>query len=100
MKTIRVCLLVALFLLALPVSVAADDTDLPMESANYAITWCTLEEDHGGSAESASFVIETAVVGQMIAHETSRSDAYFLCAGFSCFPLAEHQIFLPLILRQ
>jgi hypothetical protein len=44
--------------------------------------------------------METAVVGQMIAQETSGSDAYFICAGFSCFPLAEHQIFLPLILRQ
>ena len=100
MKTTRLCLLVVLLLLALPLPVAVADSEPPMESTNYAITWSTLEESHGGSAESENFAMANAVVGQMVAQETSASDGYFLCAGFTCFPLAEHQIFLPLVLRQ
>lgn len=101
MKTIHTCLLVTLLMLALPLSVAADDSAPPMESANYVMTSSTLEEDHGGPAESETFTLQVAVVGQTVAQETSAGNEHLLCAGFICFPLSDqHHIFLPLVLRQ
>jgi hypothetical protein len=100
MKTTHLCLLVMLLALILPASVVAGDSEPPMESANYLITWSTLEEDHGSPAESDNFTMAAAVVGQAVAQETGAGGEYLLCPGFLCLPKAHHQIFLPLILRQ
>jgi hypothetical protein len=99
MKIISIYLMVAMLLLALPGLALSGDSDPPMSSTNYAITWSALEESHGGSSGSGSFRMETAVVGQMVAQETSHSDGYSLCAGYSCYPLVGYTVFLPLVIR-
>jgi hypothetical protein len=100
MKSLRLWFLVIGLALALPGSSLADASSPPMESTNYAITWSTLEETHGGQATSDNFTMETAVVGQMFAQSASLGGHYDLCTGFACLPGVNYRIYLPVILRK
>lgn len=96
MKHLQILLLIALLLLASPGAILADDSNPPMESTNYAITWSALEEAHGGPTASDNFQMVNASVGQTLAQDENTGG---LCTGFICIPTTKHHIFLPLVLR-
>jgi hypothetical protein len=83
----------ALLCLALLASVA-----LAMSSTNYRLDWFTpLTGGGGGAASSASYAVNFTVGQSVVGASTSAN--YGGCLGYWCAGEVEHQVFLPLVLR-
>jgi hypothetical protein len=83
----------ALLCLALLASVA-----LAMSSTNYRLDWFTPLTGSGGGAASSTTYAMNFTVGQSVVG-ASASANYGGCLGYWCAGEVEHQVFLPLVLR-
>ncbi|MDY7079676.1 MAG: hypothetical protein SXV54_22550 [Chloroflexota bacterium] len=82
--------LVALLLLA--------GSALAMESDNYRLDWFTPMTGNGGDAISSAHYAANFTVGQSVIGASS-SASYEGCLGYWCSTEVEHNVYLPLVLR-
>ncbi len=87
----------ATILLALAGLLLLSTVALAMSSGNYALDWFTPLTGTGGAASSTHYAADFTV-GQAVAGDFT-GGSYGACLGYWCGAEAQHQIYLPLILR-